>query len=310
MTRSPRLLLAFSVVGGLALVSCSAAEDPRVAELESQIARLEESIATSEQDDDSGEASTTTETPRTTTSVVSQEDAGDSESIVAAEARVGSFGVADPDLGPRWEASEIGSSWLLWMEVNGEPISRAALVDDLVAVGFSADEAAEAVESLGLDESFHAYVAAGNAVDCCSLDGLVERLKQDGFEPDVATEQGQLALSDTSPVNSDAPSKAAENAAKEMAAWLAQENVGGAWYSRQRVIEIFVDPTGTFGYGLVEATWAIDVLQIDWSDQALLKLLSVEPFANREEAYRWLLDEGFLEYEAVYSLTSFYGGGF
>ena len=283
------------------------AEDERVAELLAQVERLQQVLKDSE--DQSVAVSPTTTEASSTTATAQQEDLGDVESVAAAEERLSSFGVVDPDVGSDWVPAEIASTWLLWMEIHREPISRTALIDDLVSIGFSIEDASTAVDSLGLDEAFHAGIAAEQAVNCCSLDGLIARLERDGFESAVAEEQGASALSGTSPAGLDAPSKAAENAALEIGAWLTQQNLGGSWYSKQRLIEIFSDPVGEHRYSLTDATWGVDALSVDWPTQALAKLLSVEPFASRDEALRWLNDEGF-EYEAIYAVNGYFGSGF
>ena len=297
--------LAFLLVSLSILVGCSTAEQRSLTDIENQIARLEESIVSPAQDEVSGESSTTLEVSSTTTSLASAEDLGNIESLDAAEERLSSFGVVDPDLGSDWVAAEMASAWLLWMEIHREPISRTALVDDLVSVGFSVEEASTAVELLGLDEDFHAYVAADNAIDCCSIDGLIARLELDGYAPEVAREQGELASSLANIGFQGAPSKTAANAAFDAATEMLVLRSIGRVPSRQQLLEELSRDDGRYRYSVEDAEWGTDVLGIDWDTHALWNLQKAGYLCSESKSN--LMRDGFTESEATFAVETFCG---
>jgi colicin import membrane protein len=176
--------------------------------------------------------------------------------------------------------------------------SRDGLIGQLEFEGFSLAEAVYAVDALNADWYLQAVLKAESYLEYSSFSrqGLIDQLLFEGFTDEEAT----LAVDQVGLGDGSAGDSGGETLAQQNAVGSAESYLRFSAFSRQGLIDqlVFED------YSREDAVYAVDKVDPDWFEQAVLKAESYLAYSSfsRQGLIDQLLFEGFTQEEAVYGV--------
>jgi hypothetical protein len=181
--------------------------------------------------------------------------------------------------------------------------SRSGLVSQLEFEGFSNADAVYAVDVLKVDWNEQAAKKGAEYLKTTSFSrqGLVEQLIYEGFTPEQAEYGVSVSYAADSAAGS-ANTGSEGSVSQRNAVEKAQEYLKFSSFSRSGL----VSQLEFEGFSNTDAVYAVDVLVVDWKEQAALKAKSyLETSAfSRQSLLDQLIFEGFTPEQAAYGVSS------